>query len=208
MQFNVISYIIGHICLIISEIMNKYQKILDSWKSVFTKKDLEKILDLKSKDALDKFLYRSKKTWILKNIFYGIYVLKNYNVLELACKIKKKSYISLETVLKEKGVIFQYYEKLFLISDNSLEKNVDDKTFCYKKIKDEILLNQLWLIHKKNYIIASLERAICDRIYLTKNYYFDNCDQVNFEKLEEISKIYKNNRVILEVKKLKEKYAR
>jgi len=120
--------------------MNKYQKILDSWKSVFTKKDLEKILDLKSKDALDKFLYRSKKTWILKNIFYGIYVLKNYNVLELACKIKKKSYISLETVLKEKGVIFQYYEKLFLISDNSLEKNVDDKTFCYKKIKDEMVV--------------------------------------------------------------------
>jgi len=188
--------------------MNKYKKILDSWKTVFTKKDLEKILDFRSKEALDKFLYRSKKDWIIKNIFYGIYVLKNYDIFELACKIKKKSYISLETVLKENWIIFQYYEKIFLVSDNSLEKKVDEKVFVFKKIKDEILLNQLWLIHKKNYTIASVERAICDRIYLSKNYYFDSLEWVDFEKLEEISKIYNNKRVILEVKKLIKKYAK
>jgi hypothetical protein len=36
---------------------------------------------------------------------------------------------------------------------------------------------------------------------LTKNYYFDNLDFVDFEKLEEISQIY-NKRVILEIKKI------
>ncbi|MDP3381306.1 MAG: hypothetical protein Q8S84_07580 [bacterium] len=50
-------------------------------------------------------------------------------------------------------------------------------------------------------MIASKERAVCDRIYLSKNYYFDNLESINLEKLEEISQIY-NKRVILEIKKL------
>jgi len=40
--------------------MNNYSKILDSGKTIFTKKDLENILDLNTKMALDKFLYREK----------------------------------------------------------------------------------------------------------------------------------------------------
>jgi len=68
-------------------------------------------------------------------------------------------------------------------------------------------LNQLGLEHKKRYTIASVERAICDRIYLSKNYYFDDLSDIDFEKLEEISKIYNNKRVILEVNKLMKKYA-
>jgi hypothetical protein len=80
--------------------------------------------------------------------------------------------------------------------------------FKFYKIKDSVLLNQLWLEHKKNYIIANKERAICDRIYLSKNYYFDSLEWVDFEKLEEISKIYNNKRVILEVKKLIKNYAK
>ena len=188
--------------------MNNYNKILDSGKTVFTKKDLEKILDLNSKKALDMFLYREKNKGFLQNIFYGIYVLKKYDIFELAGKIRKKSYISLETVLKKEGVIFQYYDDIFLISDDNLEKKVWEIKFKFNKIKDLVLLNQLWLEHKWTYTIASVERAICDRIYLSKNYYFDDLEGVDFEKLEKISKIYKNKRVILEVNKLIKKYAK
>ncbi len=182
--------------------MNYYTTLLNSGKTVFTKKDLEKILNFKSKKALDMFLYREKKKGFLKNIYYGIYSLKKYNILELAGKIRKKSYISLETVLKKHGVIFQYYDNIFLVSDDSLEKEVWEMKFSFNKIKDSVLLNQLWLEHKKSYTIASVERAICDRIYLSKNYYFDDLEWVNLEKLEEISHIYNNKRVIKEVMKL------
>jgi len=207
LQFYLISYIIRQISLNIKEIMNKYNKILDSWKTVFTKKDLEKILDFKTKTSLDKFLYREKKNGLLNNIFYWIYALKNYDIFELATKIKKKSYISLETVLKKEAIVFQYYDEIFLVSDDNLEKKVWNIQFKFHKIKDSVLLNQLWLEHRKNYIIASKERAICDKIYLSKNYYFDSLEGVDFEKLEEISKIYNNKRVILEVKKLIKNYA-
>ncbi len=188
--------------------MNSYSKILDTGKTVFTKKDLEKILSFNSKKALDMFLYREKNKWFLNRIFYWIYVLKKYDTLELASKIRKKSYISLETVLKKHWVIYQYYSKIFLISDDNLEKIVWENTFKFHKIKDSVLLNQLWIEYQKNYMIASVERAICDRIYLSKNYYFDDLSTINFNKLEEISRIYNNKRVIIEVSNLIKKYVK
>lgn len=193
--------------LIINEIMDNNTKLLHSNKTVFLKKDINNILDFKTDMALDKFVYRAKKEWFLENPFYWIYTLKKYDIFEFSCKIKKKSYISLETVLKKEWVIFQYYETIFLISNNSLEKKALWKTFKFNKIKDNILLNPLWLINKWNYIIASKERAVCDRIYLSKNYYFDDLSSLDFEKLEEISKIY-NKRVILEVNKIIKKYVK
>jgi hypothetical protein len=56
-------------------------------------------------------------------------------------------------------------------------------------------------------MIASLERAICDRIYISPNYYFDNLSDVNWDKLEEIAQIY-NKRVIKEIKLLRKNYAK
>ena len=188
--------------------MNHYSILLNSEKTVFTKKDLEKLLKFKTQKALDVFLYREKNKDFLVKVHYGVYALKKYDILELAGKIKKKSYISLETVLKKYGVIFQYYENIFLVSDDTLEKDIWENTFSFNKIKDSVLLNQLWLEHKKTYTIASIERAICDRIYLSKNYYFDDLEWVDFDKLSEISEIYNNKRVVLEVKKLIEKYAK
>jgi len=181
--------------------MNNNTKLFNSGKTIFRKKDIDNILNFKSKGALDKFVYRAKKEGYLKNPFYWLYSLWKYNIFELATKIKNKSYISLETVLKKEAVIFQYYSDIFLISDDTLEKNIDWQKFGFKKIKDSILLNPLWIINEWNYMIASRERAICDRLYLSKNYHFDNLENVNFEKLSKLSKIY-NKRVILEVNKL------
>ena len=182
--------------------MNNISKIINSWKTVFSKNDIRKILDFSTSFALDKFISRAKDNNILENPFYWIYVFKTYDIFEFACKLRKTSYISFETVLQKEGVVFQdYWNTIFLASNDTWDKKAVWKTFKFNKIKNEILLNPLWVIHKGSYAIASLERAVCDRIYLSKNYYFDNLEWVNFEKLEEISKIY-NKRVILEVKKI------
>lgn len=179
-------------------------KLLRSKKTVFTIDDLKKILDTTNEDSIRNYFSRAKKQWLLQNIYYGIRKLVDKDVVffELACKIKTKSYVSLETVLKQNGVVFQHYgDTIFLVSDNTVEKNAIWKTFSFHKIKSSILLNPLGIEHKWNYSIASTERAICDRIYLNKNYYFDDLSGVDLQKLEEISQIY-NKRVILDVKKL------
>ena len=180
--------------------MNNISKIINSWKTVFSKNDIRKMLHFTTSFALDKFIQRNKESWILENPFYWIYTFKKYNIFEFACKIRKLSYISFETVLQKEWIVFQdYWNTIFLATNNTGEKKAVWKLFKFNKIKNSILLNPLWIIHKWNYMIASKERAICDRIYLSKNYYFDNLEWVNLEKLEEISLIY-NKRVILEIK--------
>ena len=179
-------------------------KLIKSKKSVFSINDIKIILNTNNSNTIRNYLTRQKHKWLLKNIWYWLWTLedKEINTFELACKLKKISYISFETVLKKEWVIFQYYwDNIFLASNNSIKKKTIKKNFNFIKLKNSILLNPIWIIHKWTYQIASVERAICDRLYITKWYYFDNISQINFEKLEKISQIY-NKRVILEVKKL------
>jgi len=46
-------------------------------------------------------------------------------------------------------------------------------------------------------MIASAERAVCDMIYLTKNYHFDNISNLNIDKLEDIKDIYNKTTALL-----------
>lgn len=182
--------------------MLNIEKIISSEKTVFTISDLKKILNVESSYSIRNYLSKQWKKEILNNLYYWIWAFKKYDLFELATKLKKNSYISFETVLKKEGIVFQDYgDTIFLASDNSIEKKTQDNTFKYLKIKDSILYNPLGIVHKWNYSIASKERAICDRLYLSKQYYFDDLEHIDLEKLEQISKLY-NKRVILEVNKI------
>jgi len=179
-------------------------KLLRSQKTVFTTEDLKLILDTNNENTIRNFFYRAQKKWLLENIYYWIRKLvdKDINIFEFASKVKKNSYISFETVLKKEWIIFQYYgNTIFLASDNTWEKKTKDFIIKYNKLKSDILINPLGINHKKWYAIASPERAICDRIYISPGYFFDNLENIDLEKLAQISQIY-NKRVILEVKKL------
>ena len=74
----------------------------------------------------------------------------------------------------------------------------------YKTIKPEISLDPTGINYRQGYAIASPERALCDRLYLTPNHYFDNLRSIDWEKLEEIATIYDNKRLLLDVKHLKD----
>jgi predicted transcriptional regulator of viral defense system len=166
------------------------------------------ILDTNNAATIRNYLSRAKEKWLMNQIYYGVWRMKDVEVdiFELACKMNTLSYISFETVLKSKWVIFQYYETIFLASNKSIEKIALNTSFKSCKLKNAILLNPLWVEHRWTYSVATLERAICDRIYLTPWYYFDNLSQVDWKKLIEISQIY-NKRVMKEVLILRQKYA-
>ena len=182
--------------------MKYLNKILASKKTVLDYSDAALLLWIDNKNTLKKIFERALKQKIFINIQKWLYAFESFDIFELAVKLRKNSYISFETVLKKEWIIFQdYWNNIFLASDNSAIKFYKSNKFIYLKLKKSILLNPIWLINTWKYFIASKERAICDRIYLTKNYYFDNLDFVDFEKLEEISQIY-NKRVILEIKKI------
>ncbi len=179
-------------------------KILQSNLDIFTINDLKKVLDTNNENTIRNYLSRAKNKWLVENIYYWIWKLvgRNIDIFQIATKIKKKSYISFETALKQKWVIFQHYwNTIFLASDNKWQKVYQNWTIEYFKIKDDILLNPLWIKNNWKYSVAGIERAICDTVYRSPNYFFDDISFVDFDLLQEISHIY-NKRVILEIKKL------
>ena len=169
--------------------------LLRSPSTVFTTRDVALLWSEPDADIVKRKLYRYHKTGKIYAIRKGIYAKdKNYNKFELANKIFTPSYISFETVLAKAGVIFQYYERIFLASYLSLEIKVDCQTYVYMKIKDSILTDLTGIEKTDGFYIASPERALLDVIYLNKDYYFDHLDNIDWEKAEKILPIYGNSR--------------
>jgi len=182
--------------------MKYLNQLLNSKKTVFTYSDIVLLLWITNMYTVKSFFIRWVKEWIFIQRHKWIYTLQDYDIYEFASKLKKQSYISFETILKREWIIFQDYgNTIFLASDNTITKQVDTHSFTYLKIKDSILTNPLWLINKGTYTIATPERAICDRLYLSSDYYFDNIDDIDYDVLASISLIY-NKRVILAVQSL------
>jgi hypothetical protein len=178
------------------------KKLVGENKTVFTVAELDHLLGQKNKNSTRVVISRMVKRGELRRIYQGIYTYQSeYDPWELANKIKTPSYVSLENVLVKAGIIFQYYgKKIFSISDDTQTKWVGTQEFAYHKLKGEVLSNPAG-IEFGRVIQASPERAICDRLYLTPGYYFDNLDRINKSKLLALAKIY-NGRVYQEVKDL------
>jgi len=101
--------------------------------------------------------------------------LERYDTEELACKLKTRSYISLETILTKSGIIFQNYDNIITaISDNSKTIEINGQIFRYSKIKNEILYDTTGIELCPNKMIASPERAFCDLIYLRPDVDIEN----------------------------------
>jgi len=172
---------------------NFISTLLRSNNSVFTFKELSLIWNETDVNLIKKRMYRYTKMGKLYPIRKGIYAKdKNYNKLELANKIFTPAYISLETVLSREGVVFQYYDQIFVVSYLSRKISCDGQTYVYRRMKDVVLTNSTGIWKKDNYYIASKERAFMDTIYLNKNYHFDNLSLINWETCFEILPIYDN----------------
>ncbi|MFA5993860.1 MAG: hypothetical protein WC823_02760 [Parcubacteria group bacterium] len=176
------------------------KQLIASGKTIFSLQDLGKIWRIENKDYLKLVASRLFKRGEIMRISRGIYAIsKEFNQYELANKLKTLSYVSLESVLQKEGVIFQDYgNTVFSVSDNSLVKKIGSQTFQYAKLNKKILINPLGITNLGQAKIATVERALCDRIYFSADYYFDNLRGINLEKLAAIAEIY-NLRVQKEV---------
>ena len=176
---------------------NNILQLYKSPKTVFTFKEIALILGESNKFNLASKIGYYVKKGDLKRLRRGVYVKNNYDKFELANKIYTPSYISFETVLGIHGIIFQYYEVIFVASYLSRDIELMNKQkISYKKLKNTILLNTKGIIKRDNYFIASRERAFMDMIYLNGDYYFDNLEKIDFEKCEGLLDIYDNKKML------------
>src|SRR5699024_4677525 len=115
------------------------------------------------------------------------------NPLQLANILFTPSYLSLEYVLQQAGVIFQYDARYTSISYLSREVEVDGNTYNYRRIKEEIIMDAKGILRSKNqYNIATPERALLDMLYLNKDFFFDNLHSINRKLVKQILPIYRS----------------
>ena len=164
--------------------------LIETGKTIFNVDDLQNILKIENKNYLLVYINRLKKRGELKMIKKGIYALTdNFNFFELANKLRSPSYISLQTVLFNEGVVFQDFSNIITsISYNTFSINLLGKEFRYHKIKPELFSNPKGIISKNNVKIATPERALIDLLYIFKDYHVDNPEKLNKKNLLEIAK--------------------
>lgn len=185
---------------------NAFVKLLQSKNTVFSFNDLAYFFGTNKDNLISKITYYTKK-WYLHKIRWWLYSLnKNYNVLELATKIQKWSYISLETALKIHGINFQYNSQIFVIWYKNQILEIDGNIIVFKVLKKSLRENFEWINLDNAYIIASKYRAILDTLYLYKEFNFDNLDDIDWSELEKLVKIYNSDILEKRLKNLKNNY--
>jgi predicted transcriptional regulator of viral defense system len=181
--------------------------LLRSPKTIFSTKDVILLWGEQTESAVRVRLNYYAKTGKLIRVHRGFYAKdKNYDRFELATRIYTPSYISFETVLTREGVNFQYYGNIFVASYVNREINVGEQKITFVRTKDYVLSNTVGVEHKEGYAIATRERAFLDRVYVSKDYHFDNLANLNWDKVFEILPIYHNKRLDKKIKEYFKSY--
>lgn len=170
--------------------------LLRSPKTVFSTKDIALLWGEKGEANVRVRLSSYVKNGKLIRVYRGIYAKdKNYDRFELATRIYTPSYISFETVLTRTGVNFQYYGTIFVASYITREIEADGQKISFIRMKNYVLTNTIGIEHAHGVAIATKERAFLDRIYVSKEYHFDNLDILDWDKVFNILPIYRNQRM-------------
>lgn len=180
---------------------NMLYEILNDSRTVFTLPDIAMLVEESNFESLNGKINYYVKTNKLNRPRKGIYVKSNYNPLELACRLYTPSYISLEYVLQQAGIIFQYDSTITTVSYLSRKLNIDNNEYAYRKIKNEIIVDTTGIEQVNNVNIATPERAFLDTLYLNSNYYFDNLRLLNRELVNDLLPIYESKALEARVKK-------
>jgi len=175
--------------------------ILNDKRTVYTLPDIAMLVEESNFESINDKINYYVKTNRLNRPRKGIYVKNNYNPLELACRLYTPSYISLEYVLQQAGIIFQYDNTITAVSYLSRKLSIDNNNYSYRKIKNEIIVDNAGIEQVHNINIATPERAFLDILYLNSNYYFDNLRLLNRELVAELLPIYESKALEARLKK-------
>lgn len=167
--------------------------LFKSKQTVFRTSDLSLYWQITNKNYLKTKIHRLIKNGLLIHLRYGLYALsQDYSPFELANKLVIPSYVSLHTVLVQAGAVFQYDSTIYSISQHSCQRRVQQCSFQYHKIKDEILFQKKGVQTENFFSIATPERALLDWLYLNPNGMVDNLGVFNYEACFELVELYNN----------------
>lgn len=160
---------------------------------VFHTKDLANLWNIKNKNTLYQTLSRYEKSGLLYRIYNSLYSITNIKNIEpylLGVKaLHCHSYISLESILYDNGIINQKPREITLVSNLSKRFEIGEHKFRSRKMQNKFLFNNAGIQIVNGIQKASLERAILDMIYFSPKKYLDayNTGLVDWNKVKELS---------------------
>ena len=182
---------------------NYLTSILRSPKTVFTLKDIALLWREPASGAVRVRLNYYARQGDLYRLRKGLYAKsENYDKLELATRILTPAYVSFETVLAKEGLIFQYYAPVFIASYTTRNITIGAQVYSFRKIKKEVLVNQLGVEHMRETSVATRERAFLDMLYVSGNYHFDNLRTLQWDSVMQMLPIFNNKRLSLQVNQM------
>lgn len=172
-------------------------------RTVFRMIDIAMLLKETDLSRLCNKLNYYVKSSRIENPRKGIYTKPGYNPEELACTIYTPSYLSLDYVLQKSGIIFQFDTQITSISYLSRIVEVDQKSYRYRKVKPEILVNPAGIVRQKSNINSAIpERAFLDMLYLDPGFYFDNINSLDYKIIKQILPVYGSKALVKKVNKI------
>jgi len=170
----------------------KLKLLLLDKRSFYHTQDLAVLWGIDNKNTLYTTIKRYVKRGVLNKIYKGFYStgpLKDIDPVSLGlAALRRYGYLSTESVLARKGVIFQDIKYITFVSDFSKRFKIGSYNFLVRKMKEKYLHNGAGIIFDKKIRAASPERAVADMFYFNPNYYFDAKRVVNWSKVKEIKK--------------------
>ncbi len=181
---------------------NFLEILLRSPKTVFSIQDVALLWGESESTTITNRLKKYVAVGKLIRVRHGLYAKdEKYDRYELATRIYTPSYISFETVLTREGVNFQYYGNIFVASYLNREIEAGEQKITSVRMKRSVLSDTTGINHINDVAWATKERAFLDRLYVTKEYHFDNLNALDWDKVFEILPVYGNKRLEKQVKK-------
>ena len=170
--------------------------MLSSPRTVFNVQSLMMLTGSDDSQKLTKSLHYYVNDGKILNPRRGIYTKLYYNEQEMACSLFRPSYISLEYVLAQSGVVFQWDETISCVSYLSRQVEIADKQYLFRKINPELWIGMEGIEQRDNVAMASAERAFLDMVYLSAgNCYFDNLRPLSITRIRELLPLYHSQKL-------------
>ncbi len=172
-------------------------------RTVFRLKDIAMLTGETNFTSINKKMNYLVQQGKLLNPRKGVYAKKDYDKKELACLLFTPAYISLEFVLQRSGVIFQYDSAITAVSYLSRSVAVDNQSYVFRKLKNQLLVNTKGVQQLNNHInMATPERAFLDVLYLSPAFYFDNLTPLDVGFIDKLLPLYNSKALNARVKKM------
>jgi hypothetical protein len=176
--------------------------VYNDQRTVFTLNDIAMLVDESDFNSLNKKIHYYVGRGKLLRPRKGIYVKKDYNPEELACKLYTPSYISLAYILQEAGVVFQFDSRITSVSYLSRTVEIEESVYTYRRIKGEIMVDTSGITRERNINKATVERAFLDTLYLNGDFYFDNLIPLDRTLVYKLLPIYNSKALTARVNKI------